>query len=83
MAIEPSLTVYSRDGCHLCDDMIAGLRVLQGRFRFDVVVVDVDTDPALRRRFGERVPVLAHDDTELCHYRLALERVTAYLSDFR
>lgn len=63
--------------------MIAALRVLQGRFRFDVAVVDVDTDPALGRRFGERVPVLAHGDTELCHYRLALERVTAYLSDFR
>jgi hypothetical protein len=33
--------------------------------------IDVDADPALEARFGERVPVLAdRDGNELCHYRL-------------
>ena len=33
--------------------------------------IDVDADPALEARFGERVPVLTDaDGNELCHYRL-------------
>ena len=34
--------------------------------------IDVDADPALEARFGERVPVLTDAaGRELCHYRLA------------
>jgi hypothetical protein len=33
--------------------------------------IDVDADPALEARFGERVPVLTDAaGNELCHYRL-------------
>lgn len=79
----PALTVYSRGYCHLCDDMIAGLRELQGRFRFDLRVVDVDSDPELERHYGEWVPVLMHGDRELCHYRLDTAAVTAFLGGIR
>jgi len=41
--------------------------------------IDVDSDPALEARFGERVPVLTDArGNELCHYRLdpgALEKL--------
>jgi thiol-disulfide isomerase/thioredoxin len=81
------LTVYSRTYCHLCDDMIAALRNLQGRFRFDVKVVDVDSDDTLERRFGELVPVLitgsGKDERELCHYFLDEPAVTAFLAEMR
>ena len=66
--VSPTLTVYGRSYCHLCDDMIAALRNLQGRFAFEIRVVDVDSDASLERRFGELVPVLMHGDRELCHY---------------
>ena len=77
------LTVYSRAYCHLCDEMIGALRKLQGPFQFDIEVVDVDGDPELERRYGEKVPVLMHRERELCHYRLEPAAVTAYLSNFR
>ena len=38
-----ALTVYSRNYCHLCDDMIEALRRLQGLFHFEITVIDVDT----------------------------------------
>jgi hypothetical protein len=79
----PRLTLYGRSYCHLCDEMIAGLRGLQAGFRFKLDVVDVDSDPALERRFGERVPVLVHDGQELCHYRLDTAAVTALLPKIR
>ncbi len=79
----PQLTVYARTYCHLCDDMIAALQLLQGRFAFDVRVVDVDADAALETQFGEKVPVLMHGDSELCHYFLDEPVVTAFLSNLR
>jgi hypothetical protein len=36
--------------------------------------IDVDADPGLEERFGERVPVLTDlQGNELCHYHLAPE----------
>jgi len=78
-----TLTVYSRTYCHLCDDLLAGLRAMQGRHAFEIAVVDVDADPQLEARYGEWVPVLAHGDRELCHYFLDCDAVSAYLENLR
>ena len=74
------LTVYGRTYCHLCDDMVAGLRALQGEHRFDLEIVDVDSDPRLEAQYGERVPVLMGGNGELCHYHLDSAKVNEYLN---
>lgn len=74
------LTVYGRTYCHLCDDMVAGLREMQARFAFELAIVDVDRDPALEARYGELVPVLVAGGGELCHYHLDTAKVNDYLS---
>jgi len=76
----PRLIVYSRAYCHLCDDMIEGLRRLQGQVDFELEVVDVDGDARLEARYGERVPALVAAGVELCHYHLDLAKVNEYLS---
>ncbi|MGH8642442.1 MAG: glutaredoxin family protein [Burkholderiales bacterium] len=73
------LTVYSRHDCHLCEMMIAALQEMQGRFHFEVQVVDVDGDPELARRYGERVPVLTHGERELCQHLLDRAAVMGFL----
>lgn len=48
-----------------------------------IVELDVDADPALEARFGERVPVLLQggvDGRELCHYTLDAKRVREALA---
>lgn len=73
------LTLLSRAYCHLCDDMRAALAPLLARRGIDLVEIDVDSDPLLEARFGERVPVLLAGDVdsgrELCHYVLDPQRV--------
>jgi len=59
--------------------MIAGLRALQSRYRFDVAVVDIDNDPALYRLYDADVPVLVHGARELCRHRLDGTALEAYL----
>lgn len=53
------LTLYSRAGCHLCDEMRAVVEAVGRDVRFDLTVVDVDGDPRLLRAYGDEVPVLA------------------------
>lgn len=54
------LVVYSRQGCCLCDDAIELLGQYR-RYLPRVTVVDIDTDPALKAKFGELIPVVEFD----------------------
>jgi hypothetical protein len=78
-----TLTVYSRGGCHLCDDMLVGLQALQARHPFHIDVINIDSDPRLALSFGEHVPVLAHGGIEICRHRLDGSAVTAHLAEVR
>jgi glutathione S-transferase len=68
------LTLYARAYCHLCEDMAAALGPLGAELEFSFVEVDVDADPLLEARYGDKVPVLvdAHG-REICHYFLDVE----------
>ena len=62
--------MHRRD-CHLCEQLIAELRALgQAMPLPPIEVVDVDTDPILKRRHGLHVPVLLLDGTVVCRHRL-------------
>jgi hypothetical protein len=68
LATSRRLTVYSREGCHLCEVMIEALRMASGGQPIEIV--DVDRAPDLIARYGDRVPVLVIDGREICQYRL-------------
>jgi glutaredoxin len=74
------LTLYSRNYCHLCEEMIAILRRLQAELRFELEIVDVDSAPELERRYGEKVPVLTRGGEEICQYRLDPAVFAEYLA---
>jgi hypothetical protein len=77
------LTLYSREACHLCQDMLAQLGELRETLAFDVSVVEIDDDPALVARYGQWVPVLTSGNEEICHYFLDPSALGAYLSKIR
>ncbi len=64
------LEVYSRRGCHLCEDMIADLRRLAPELGFELRILDVDTRDEWRQAYGSLVPVLRGGGREICHYFL-------------
>ncbi len=69
LAMERRLTLYHREGCGLCDQMLAELSALKSRYTFALEIVDIDEDPELRERFNVLVPVLAVDgDILCCHF---------------
>ena len=83
MANPLTLIVYGREECHLCQDMIASLHELQGRLHFQIELVDIDNDTELTARYGVRIPVLAADGEEICHYHLDPIALDAYFARIR
>ena len=67
------LEVYSRYGCHLCEDMLQLLRELKAEMPYTVRVIDIDDDPALVKRYNDAVPVLTLRGVEICRHFLDLE----------
>ncbi|MEM8982200.1 MAG: glutaredoxin family protein [Pseudomonadota bacterium] len=72
------LTVYTRRGCHLCDDLIEALLPLV-RGRADVSFIDIDDDPLLVERYNDAVPVLVHGEQEICRHFLDRDALTLAL----
>lgn len=64
------IVIYSRPGCHLCDEM-KGLVEQATRGR-DVRIAEVDVDQSeeLARLYGEQVPVLMIDGRKIAKYRI-------------
>ena len=56
------IVVYSRPGCHLCEQAIATIVALHGEgYRFALHEVDIESDELLLRRHLERIPVVEVD----------------------
>jgi len=73
--------VYSRLGCHLCEDLLQQLVVLQQSHEFNLQVVDIDKDAQLVERYGLKVPVVTYLGEELCRYFLDLVSIKRVLAD--
>lgn len=53
-------TLYTRQGCHLCDEA----REVLVRHGYQVESIDIDQDDELRRRYNLCVPVVVIDGRE-------------------
>ncbi len=61
----PVLTLYGRDGCHLCDAALGVVRRVARDRAFTLQSVDIEADDTLLKAYLERIPVLALDGEEL------------------
>jgi hypothetical protein len=55
----------TRDSCHLCHQALPWVEKSVARRGHHLAVGDVDADPALRDRFGDRIPVVLRDGVEV------------------
>jgi glutaredoxin len=73
------ITLYTRVGCHLCEEAERVVRAEQDASGFSLELVDIDRDPELARRYGVRVPVLALDGQDLFEYEVPVDLLRAHL----
>lgn len=74
------LTLYTRHGCHLCEDMAMALATLADELSFTTHVIDIDDDTGLAQIYGARVPVLMLEEQQICEYFLDPQALRQVLS---
>jgi glutaredoxin len=65
-----AVTLYSRPGCHLCEEARAVLDRLRETTAFEIDEIDIEADDVLHARYLERIPVVAIDGEELFDYTI-------------
>lgn len=65
------VVVYSRAGCHLCDVVKQTLAAMEGKASFQWREIDIDTDPELRRKYNDEIPVVVIDGRKAFKYRMS------------
>ena len=76
------VTLFSKPGCHLCEQAMAGLRRLRAEICFEIQERDIGSDEGLLRAYFDRIPVVTLDGIELCDCVLDEELVRdALLAD--
>lgn len=77
---EPRITLYGREGCHLCDDARVVIERVCADLGESFVEVDIDSDEDLYDRFGEEIPVTFVDGRQHDFWRVDEARLRAALT---
>ncbi|HEY7173416.1 MAG TPA: glutaredoxin family protein [Micromonosporaceae bacterium] len=71
----PRITLFTRPGCHLCDDAKMALDRVASATGEQWVEVNVESDIELEREYGERLPVVLLDGKEHGYFRVEEDRL--------
>ncbi len=73
------ITLYSRPGCHLCEEMKAIIARVAQEIAIDLEEIDISQDAALERAYREQIPVLMAGGRKLARYRISEQELRARL----
>ena len=66
----PEVILYTRAGCHLCEEAKEQIRRVRADTPFTFRAVDIDRDPALVALYNEEVPVIFVNGKKAFRYRV-------------
>ena len=75
-----AITLYTRPGCHLCDEAREAILGLRGVVPpFELGEVDIERDDGLLARYLERIPVVVVDGEVVSELELEVDSLRAVL----
>ena len=74
------VTLYSKPGCHLCDDARVVVQRVCADLGTDFEEVDITTSPELMDAYGEQIPVTLVDGRQHDFWRVDERRLRAALA---
>jgi glutaredoxin len=77
------VTVFSRHGCHLCEDAVKTLENMREELAFDIEIIYIDGDSELEKLYGNEVPVIHINGEHHDFYRVDPERFRTSLEKHR
>jgi len=79
----PSIVVYSRPGCHLCEEAKALLEPLLREFGGALREVNIDEDLELTERYGSDIPVIFLGRHKAAKHRIDVRQFRRQLEEAR
>ncbi len=76
---EARVVVYSRPGCHLCEEALRVVAAVCDELRVGWRELDISADARLQREFGEQLPVTFVDGRQHDFWRVEPARLRAAL----
>jgi glutaredoxin len=77
------VTIYSRTGCHLCEDALKLLQSMQDELNFEIEEILIDGNEELEQLYGEKIPVTHIDGVHHDFWRVDPERFKSSLEKHR
>lgn len=53
-----TVTLFSRPNCHLCEQAKTDLQSLQAEIPHTLLEIDIDSDPAIQKKYFDKIPVV-------------------------
>jgi glutaredoxin len=75
------VTLYTKPGCHLCEQVEQVVRDVSHRRRFRLERKNIEDDPAVHEQFKDAIPVVQVDGHEIARYRLTAFALEAALAE--
>ena len=69
----PNLIIYSRPGCHLCEEAKQAIQASQCLDEYTLDEINIESDPDLLRRYKYDIPVITINGVEAFRHRLTSE----------
>jgi len=76
----PRVTVYTRPGCHLCEEALAVVAKVCADVGEEYDEVNIDDDADLTQRFGDEIPVTFVDGRQHDFWRVSEDRLRTALT---
>jgi len=77
------VTVYSRHGCHLCEDAVKTLESMREELAFEIEIIYIDGSAELEELYGNEVPVIHINGEHHDFYKVDPERFRVSLEKHR
>lgn len=77
------VTIYSRPGCHLCEEMKATVESIARSIPLALEEIDISSDPTLTARYQLEIPVLFVGGRKAAKYRISETSLRRVLADLK
>jgi len=74
------VTIYSRPGCHLCNEMKAVVKQVGATVPLALDEINISADPELERLYGLEIPVLFVAGKKVAKYRVGEQELRRILA---
>lgn len=71
--VKTKVVIYSRPGCHLCEEAKEAMRAASCAGEYTLEEVNIENDPELLERYKDDIPVITFNGVEAFRHRVASE----------